>query len=51
MIYLGTSTYKDIKSLKEDILDQWTNLDESYWMYLIESMSKKWTHEFLEMED
>ena len=32
--YLGVSTYKNIRSLKEDILDQWNNLDESYWMHL-----------------
>ena len=26
--YLGARTYKDIKSLEEDILDQWNNLDD-----------------------
>ena len=36
--YLGARTYKDIKSLKEDTVDQWNNFDESYWMYLTESI-------------
>ena len=39
--YLGARTYKDIKSLKEDILDQWNKFDDSYWMYLTESMSRR----------
>ena len=38
--YLGARTYKDIKSLKEDILDQWNKFNDSYWMYLTESMSR-----------
>ena len=27
--------------MKEDILDQWNNLDESYWMPLIESINRR----------
>ena len=36
--YLGSRTYKDIKSLRKFILDQWNNLDESYWMHQTESI-------------
>ena len=39
--YLGARAYKDIKSLKEDILDQWNNLDESYWIPLIEWINRR----------
>ena len=39
--YLGARTYKYIKSLKEDILYQRNNLDESYWMHLTESISRR----------
>ena len=49
--YLKTWTYKDIKSLKEDILDQWNNLDESYRMYRPESMSRRVGTWILIMED
>ena len=38
--YLGARTYKDIESFEEDILDQLNNLDESYWVYLTESISR-----------
>ena len=44
--YLGVRAYKDIESFKEDILDQWNNLDESYWIYLTELIIEEWTHEF-----
>ena len=39
--YIRARTYKDIKSLKEDILDQLYNLDVSYWMYLTESIRRR----------
>ena len=31
----------DIKRIKDDILDQRNNLEESYWMYLTESISRR----------
>ena len=48
---LEARIYKDIKSLNEDILDQWSNLDESYWMYLTESISRRLDTWILRMED
>ena len=39
--YLGVSIYRDIRSLKEDILDQWNNLDEPYWKYLSVLISRR----------
>ena len=44
--YFGANAYKNIKSLKEDVLDQWNDLDELYWMYQIESISEEWTYKF-----
>ena len=34
-------TYKDIKSSKEDNLDQLNNLEELYWMYLTELVYRR----------
>ena len=39
--HLRVSIYKDIRSLKQNILDQWNNLDESYWMYLAMLISRR----------
>ena len=49
--YLWTNTYKDISSLKEDSLDKWNNLDESYSMYQTDSISRSEGTLVLRMED